>query len=53
MIRSPAQLNRFFISTDFSVSYRRAKQLHWQTHATAGYSLLAALAGAVVLMLLA
>src|SRR5689334_5340039 len=45
MTRFPAQLNRFFVSTDFSVSYRRAKQLQWQTHATAGYSLLAALDG--------
>ena len=40
-----AQLNRFLVSTDFSVSYRRAKQLQWQTHATAGYSLLVALDG--------
>jgi AraC family transcriptional regulator len=45
MTRSPAQLNRFFVSTDFSVSYRRAKQLQWQAHATAGYSLLVALTG--------
>lgn len=45
MTRSPAQLNRFFVSNDFSVSYRRAKQLHWQTHATASYSLLVALNG--------
>ena len=45
MTRSPAQLNRFFVSTDFAVSYRRAKQLEWQTHATTGYSLLVALHG--------
>lgn len=45
MTRSPAPFNRFFVSTDFSVSYRRAKQLQWQTHATAGYSLLAPLHG--------
>ena len=45
MTRSPAQLNRFFVSTDFSVSYRRAKQLQWQSHATSGYSLLVALDG--------
>src|SRR5689334_15891332 len=48
MTRSPAQVNRFFVSTDFSVSYRRAKQLQWQSQATAGYSLLAVLAGEVV-----
>lgn len=45
MNRSRAQLNRFFISSDFSVSYRCAKQLQWQTHATTGYSLLVALQG--------
>src|SRR5690242_514632 len=48
MTRSPVQLNRFFVSNDFSVSYRRAKQLQWQSQATAGYSLLAVLAGEVV-----
>src|ERR1043166_4600616 len=45
MIRSPAQLNRFFVSNDFSVSYRRGKQLHWQTQATSGYALLVVLNG--------
>ena len=45
MTRALAQLNRFFVSPEFSVSYRRAKQLQWQTHATAGYSLLVALDG--------
>ena len=45
MTRSPAQVNRFFVSNDFSVSYRRAKQLEWQSQATAGYSLLAVVAG--------
>ena len=48
MTRSPAQLNRFFVSTDFSVSYRRAKQLQWQSQSTAGYSFLAMLGGEVV-----
>jgi AraC family transcriptional regulator len=38
-------VNRFFVSTDFSVSYRRAKQLQWQSQATSGYSLLGALDG--------
>jgi len=45
MMRPPAQFNRFFVSTDFSVSYRRAKQLQWQSQATSGYSLLATLNG--------
>lgn len=45
MTRLVAQFNRFFVATDFSVSYRRAKQLHWQDQATAGYSLLVALSG--------
>ncbi|HKG98557.1 MAG TPA: AraC family transcriptional regulator [Pyrinomonadaceae bacterium] len=42
-----AQLNRFFISPDFSVHYRRAKQLLWQTQASSGYSLLTTLNGQV------
>ena len=40
-----AQFNRFFVSTDFSVSYRRARHVEWQSHATSGYSLLAVLNG--------
>lgn len=40
-----SQFNRFFVSTDFSVSYRRAKQLQWQNQASSGYSLLAVLKG--------
>ena len=40
-----AQLNRFFVSPDFSVYYRRAKQLVWQHQATSVYSLLATLDG--------
>ena len=47
MTRPLAQLNRFFVSPDFSVHYRRAKQLLWQTQATSGYSLLTTLNGQV------
>ena len=47
MTRSSAQLNRFFVSNDFSVSYRRARQLQWQSQSSAGYSLLAVIGGAV------
>jgi AraC family transcriptional regulator len=45
MTRPLAQLNRFFISPDFSVHYRRAKQLLWQSHDISGYSLLTTLDG--------
>jgi len=45
MTRPLAQLNRFFVSPDFSVYYRRAKQLVWQSQATSGYSLLTTLDG--------
>ena len=36
-------LNRFFVSPEFSVSYRKAKQLVWPNQATSAYSLLATL----------
>lgn len=45
MTRPLAQFNRFFVAADFSISYRRAKQLQWQNQATSGYSLLAVLQG--------
>lgn len=45
MTRPLAQHNRFFVSPDFSVYYRRAKQLAWQNQATTGYSLLTTLSG--------
>ena len=45
MTRSLPPINRFFVSPDFSVYYRRAKHLHWQNQASAGYSLLAVLDG--------
>src|ERR1044072_2284580 len=38
-------LNRFFVSPEFSVYFRRAKQLVWQNQATSGYSLLGTLKG--------
>ncbi len=37
--------NRFFVSPDFSIYYRAAKQLTWQNQATTGYSLLTTLSG--------
>jgi AraC family transcriptional regulator len=38
-------LNRFFVSPDFSIYYRKSKQLVWHNQATAGYSLLTTLSG--------
>ena len=38
-------MNRFFVSPDFSIQYRKAKQLVWQNQATTGYSLLTTLTG--------
>jgi AraC-like DNA-binding protein len=38
-------LNRFLVSPEFSVYFRRAKQLVWQNQATSGYSLLTTLQG--------
>ena len=45
MTRPLAQQNRFFVSPDYSVYYRRAKQLVWQNQASTGYSLLTTLSG--------
>jgi AraC family transcriptional regulator len=47
MIRSLSPLNRFFVSPDYSVYYRRARHLQWQNQASAGYSLLTVLDGQV------
>ena len=38
-------LNRFFVSPDYSVYFRRAKQLLWQNQATSDYSLLNTVCG--------
>lgn len=45
MTRPLAQQNRFFVSPDFSVHYRKTKQLNWQNPASSGYSLLTILEG--------
>src|ERR1041385_5706948 len=47
MTRPLPQVNRFFVSPEFSIYYRRTKQLSWQNQATSGYSLLATLSGKV------
>src|SRR6185436_15624484 len=38
-------VNRFFVSPEFSIYFRRARQLAWQNQATPGYSLLTTLKG--------
>src|SRR5919197_756601 len=38
-------MNRFFVSPDFSIQYRKAKQLVWQNQSTTGYSMLTTLSG--------
>jgi AraC-like DNA-binding protein len=45
MTPSLSAVNRFFVSPDYSVYYRRAKHLQWQNQASTGYSLLSALKG--------
>ena len=45
MTRPLAQQNRFFVSPDFSIHYRKTKQLNWQNPASSGYSLLTTLDG--------
>jgi AraC-like DNA-binding protein len=45
MTRPLVPTNRFFVSTDFSLYYRRAKQLSWKNQVAADYSLLSILRG--------
>ena len=45
MTRPLAQINRFFVSADYSIHYRKAKQLLWQNQASSGYGLLTTLDG--------
>ena len=47
MTRPLAQINRFFVSADYSIHYRKAKQLLWQNQASSGYGLLTTLDGRV------
>jgi AraC family transcriptional regulator len=43
MPQSFSQLSKFVVSTDYSASYRRAKQIEWQSQAVTSYSLLTSL----------
>ena len=45
MTSSLLQPNRFFVCSDYSVYYRRVKQLRWESQTTSGYSLLTVLNG--------
>lgn len=45
MTRSAPLLNRFLISSEYSVYYRKFKQLKWETPPTSDYTLLTTLSG--------
>ena len=45
MTRPLSQLNRFFVSSDYSVHYSKAKHLLWQNQTSLGYALLTTLDG--------
>jgi AraC-like DNA-binding protein len=45
MLAPFTQTNKFFVSTDYSVYYRRTRLLNWQAPATANYSLICSLSG--------
>ena len=42
---TPSQLSRFLVSSDYSVSYQRVKQLDWENQAISAYALLAVIDG--------
>jgi len=45
MTRPLAATNRFFVTSDFALYYRRAKQFHWQNQITSNYLLINVLTG--------
>ena len=45
MTPSSSPINRFFVSSDFSIYYRRTKQFDWQNQVTAVYALVTVLSG--------
>jgi len=47
MIRPQAATNRFFVTSDFALYYRRAKQFHWQNQVTSNYLVISVLTGAL------
>jgi len=47
MTRPQAATNRFFVTSDFALYYRRAKQFHWQNQITSNYLVISVLTGAL------
>jgi AraC-like DNA-binding protein len=47
MTRSAPLLNRFLVSSEYSVYFRQAKQLKWETPPTSDYALITSLSGQV------
>jgi AraC family transcriptional regulator len=45
MTRSQVAINRFFVSSNYSLYYRRARQFDWQNQVTADFALLSVLTG--------
>jgi len=45
MTPASSPINKFFVSSDFSIYYRRAKQFDWQNQVTAVYALVTVLSG--------
>jgi hypothetical protein len=45
MTRPQAATNRFFVTSDFALYYRRAKQFHWQNQITSNYLVISVLTG--------
>ena len=45
MTRSLASINKFFVTSDFSLFYRRTKQFQWQNQVIANYAVLFVLTG--------
>jgi AraC-like DNA-binding protein len=45
MTRPQAAINRFFVTSDFALYYRRAKRFHWQNQITSNYLVINVLSG--------
>src|SRR4051794_33730836 len=51
MTRPLVPTNRFFVSSDFSLYYRRAKRVEWKNQVAADYSLLSIIRGELTSLL--
>jgi len=47
MTRPQAATNRFFVTSDFALYHRRARQFHWQNQVTSNYLVISVLTGAL------